>query len=48
MTDFHTTPVLVRQQRLAEVRRILKDNQLDALIIPSNDPHMSEYLPILW
>lgn len=48
MTDFHKTPSDVRRTRVLEVRKILAKDGLSALIIPSADPHMSEYLPVYW
>ena len=39
-----TTPA----QRLAALRAAMKQHQLDAWIIPSADPHLSEYLPEHW
>lgn len=34
--------------RLAALRRRMKENGVQACIIPSSDPHMSEYLPSHW
>lgn len=48
MTDFHKTPSDVRHARVLAVREILAERGLSALIIPSADPHMSEYLPVYW
>ncbi|WP_066802866.1 aminopeptidase P family protein [Moraxella oblonga] len=45
MTDFYKTPTHIRQTRLQQVRDTLTAHGLSALIIPSADPHMSEYLP---
>lgn len=39
------TPV---QQRIEQLRQALSANALDALIIESSDPHLSEYLPAHW
>lgn len=36
------------QERIGLARQILADEGVDALIIPSADPHMSEYLPKYW
>lgn len=36
------------QERIRLARQILADEGVDALIIPSADPHMSEYLPKYW
>jgi Xaa-Pro aminopeptidase len=35
-------------ERLATVRALLAREQLDALLVPSADPHLSEYLPAHW
>lgn len=48
MTDFHKTPSDVRHARVLAVRAMLAERGLSALIIPSADPHMSEYLPVYW
>lgn len=32
-------------QKLAAIRAVMKENKVDAYIIPSSDPHTSEYLP---
>lgn len=34
--------------RLSELRNLMKKNKIDAYIIPSTDPHQSEYVPELW
>ncbi|GGP24624.1 aminopeptidase P family protein [Silvimonas amylolytica] len=36
------------QQRVADLRAAMRRNQFDAWIIPSADPHLSEYLPDYW
>ena len=33
---------------ISELRRFMAQNQIDAWIIPSADPHLSEYLPEHW
>lgn len=38
----------VRLERLQQARQLMKQHGVDALIIPSADPHMSEYLPEYW
>lgn len=43
-----TTSIQIRQERLQKARLLMKQHHIDALIIPSNDPHMSEYLPNHW
>lgn len=47
-TDFHKTPASIRHARLLAVRKILAQQGFSALIMPSADPHMSEYLPVYW
>jgi len=32
-------------EKLAAIRRLMKQEQIDAYLIPSSDPHISEYLP---
>ena len=34
--------------RLAAIRQLMKDQSIDALIVPTSDPHLSEYLPLYW
>ncbi|MBR6877393.1 MAG: aminopeptidase P family N-terminal domain-containing protein, partial [Neisseriaceae bacterium] len=34
--------------RLAHLREKMKQYQLDAWIVPTSDPHLSEYLPEHW
>ena len=35
-------------QRLALVRQAMAAEGIDALLVPSADPHLSEYLPGYW
>lgn len=35
-------------ERIAALRSTMADHKLDAYIIPSTDPHMSEYVPLRW
>src|SRR5471032_190626 len=35
-------------ERLALLRAAMRQQQIDALIVPSADPHLSEYLPARW
>lgn len=35
-------------QRLFQLRKAMEANAIQALIVPSSDPHMSEYLPAYW
>ncbi|MEG2034502.1 MAG: aminopeptidase P family N-terminal domain-containing protein, partial [Janthinobacterium sp.] len=34
--------------RLTELRAAMRAQHIDALIVPSADPHLSEYLPARW
>lgn len=36
------------QQRIAALRQALLHHNIDAIIVPSADPHLSEYLPEYW
>lgn len=36
------------QQRLSDLREVMKRERLDAFIFPSSDPHNSEYVPERW
>ena len=36
------------KERVNALRKLMKKNKLDAYIIPSTDPHQSEYVPALW
>ncbi|SUD89713.1 aminopeptidase P family protein [Psychrobacter phenylpyruvicus] len=38
----------VIQERISQLRQVLKNNDISAIIIPSADPHLSEYLPEYW
>lgn len=44
----HTTPQQTTAQRLAATRKAMAAEGLDALLVPSADPHLSEYLPGYW
>jgi Xaa-Pro aminopeptidase len=35
-------------ERIARIRQALQTHGLDALLVPSSDPHLSEYLPEHW
>ena len=37
-----------RAQALTALRRAMRETQVDACLIPSADPHLSEYLPAYW
>ena len=43
--DTRTSPIRLRLERLREV---MQGEQVDALLVPSSDPHISEYLPERW
>ena len=43
--DTRTSPI---RMRLAQLREELARRGLDALLVPSSDPHLSEYLPARW
>jgi Xaa-Pro aminopeptidase len=43
--DTRTDPI---RQRLAELQLALARHQIDAVLVPSADPHLSEYLPGRW
>jgi Xaa-Pro aminopeptidase len=43
MTTLHTIP-----QRLTALRQAMQQQHVDACLIPSSDPHLSEYLPAHW
>ena len=38
----------VYRKRLAEVRALMKRKSIDALMVPSSDPHLGEYVPDYW
>ena len=41
-------PVSDLASRLARLRSAMRQHRIDAVIIPSADPHLSEYLPARW
>ena len=43
-TSVHSNPA----SRLTLLRAAMRDQRIDALIVPSADPHLSEYLPAHW
>ena len=43
--DTRTSPI---RMRLAQLREELARHGIDALLVPSSDPHLSEYLPARW
>ena len=43
--DTRTNPIRVRLER---VREVLRSHGLHGLLVPSSDPHLSEYLPGRW
>jgi len=38
----------VYKKRLTEIRSLMKKKKLDAIVIPSSDPHLGEYVPDHW
>ena len=38
----------IRAARLEQLRRVMRAHKIDAVIVPSADPHLSEYLPARW
>ncbi len=46
--DTRTTPERRTQERIARLRQALLDVGAHALLVPSSDPHLSEYLPGHW
>ena len=38
----------IRRERITKLRALMQKNGIDAIIVPSADPHMSEYLPKYW
>jgi len=43
-----TMPTPVSPHRLAQLRAAMQAQRIDAFIVPSSDPHLSEYLPAAW
>ena len=43
-----TDTTALRAERLAQLRAAMARHQVDAFIVPSADPHLSEYLPGRW
>lgn len=43
--DTRTSPARLR---LAQVREAMQGHAIDAILVPSSDPHLSEYLPAHW
>ena len=43
--DTRTSPF---RARLTQLREVLAREKVDALLVPSSDPHLSEYLPERW
>ncbi len=37
-----------RDEKIDHIRQLMKENDIDALIIPDNDPHQSEYIADHW
>lgn len=45
---FATAATIGIERRLASLRVAMREKSIDALVIPSADPHLSEYLPGRW
>jgi Xaa-Pro aminopeptidase len=45
MPTTHTATIV---ERIARLREAMHQQQIDALMVPSADPHLSEYLPERW
>lgn len=45
---FATAATIGIEHRLASLRVAMREKSIDALVIPSADPHLSEYLPGRW
>ena len=43
--DTRTPPA---RARLVRLREVLQQERVDAVLVPSSDPHLSEYLPGRW
>ena len=43
--DTRTSPA---RARLARLREVMQERGIDAVLVPSSDPHLSEYLPGRW
>lgn len=43
-----TTPINPYRERMERVRDKMREERIQAYIIPSNDPHSSEYVPDYW
>lgn len=38
----------IYRKRLADMRALMKKKKIDALVVPSSDPHLGEYVPDHW
>ncbi|HJU71512.1 MAG TPA: aminopeptidase P family protein [Paucimonas sp.] len=47
MDTLHSTQATVRA-RIQSLRHVMQQRRIDALLVPSADPHLSEYLPERW
>ena len=48
MSIHPSTPKTAIKQRLTDLRVVLTEQELTAIIVPTADPHLSEYLPEYW
>jgi len=46
--SFYLYAIMTHKEKLSALRAAMQQQNLDAYIIPSSDPHMSEYLPDHW
>ena len=43
--DTLAPPLAAVRERIARLRTALDEHGVDAVLVPSSDPHLSEYLP---
>ena len=48
MCDLQKERSMKIQQRISDLREVMKREHLDAFVFPSTDPHNSEYVPDRW
>ncbi len=46
--EMQTPDKTIMAARLTQLRQAMRDQKIDALLVPSSDPHLSEYLPGRW
>jgi Xaa-Pro aminopeptidase len=47
MDTLHSAQATIRA-RIQQLRAAMQRHQIDACLVPSSDPHLSEYLPVRW